>query len=55
IAIVPMQDIIAIDNAGRMNTPGTFGDRNWSYRIKAGELKMIDAIRIKRYCRLFGR
>lgn len=55
VAIVPMQDVIAVDNAGRMNTPGTFGDRNWSYRIKAGELKLLDAVRIKKYCRLFGR
>lgn len=55
VAIVPMQDITAADNSGRMNTPGTLDPANWSYRVRAGELKLIDALRIKNYCRLFGR
>ncbi|HNY13199.1 MAG TPA: 4-alpha-glucanotransferase [Candidatus Wallbacteria bacterium] len=55
IAIVPFQDIIGIDNAGRMNTPGTFGEKNWSYRLRGADLKMMDALQIKKYCRLFGR
>lgn len=31
--ILPAQDLIEIDNAGRMNTPGTLTNDNWSYRL----------------------
>lgn len=32
IAIIPMQDILALDNEGRMNYPGTVGG-NWDWRL----------------------
>lgn len=32
-AIVPVQDILALDNSARMNTPGTSAG-NWSFRLK---------------------
>ncbi len=32
LAIVPMQDILALDGAHRMNTPGTI-DNNWTWRF----------------------
>lgn len=32
LAIVPMQDVLALDGAHRMNTPGTI-DNNWAWRF----------------------
>ena len=33
IAILPVQDVLELDNAGRMNTPGTLGTPNWEWRL----------------------
>ena len=35
--IIPMQDIIGLDNEGRMNTPGT-AQGNWKWRMADGEV-----------------
>ncbi|MDD2296351.1 MAG: 4-alpha-glucanotransferase [Sphaerochaetaceae bacterium] len=32
-AIVPMQDILGLGSEGRMNTPGTVGELNWTWRV----------------------
>lgn len=32
-AIVPVQDILGLDDASRTNTPGTVGPHNWSFRL----------------------
>jgi 4-alpha-glucanotransferase len=37
LAIVPMQDILALDGAHRMNTPGTI-DNNWAWRFNWEQL-----------------
>lgn len=37
--IVPMQDILHLDNNSRMNLPGSIGG-NWSWRIKPGSLTL---------------
>jgi 4-alpha-glucanotransferase len=31
--IVPLQDVLGLDNASRMNLPGTMGAHNWSWRF----------------------
>lgn len=31
--ILPVQDILELDNAGRLNTPGTLGSPNWEWRL----------------------
>jgi 4-alpha-glucanotransferase len=33
LAIIPMQDILALDQSARMNTPGTFSTDNWTWRM----------------------
>jgi 4-alpha-glucanotransferase len=38
IAIIPMQDLMELDNKGRMNTPGTIGG-NWEWRFEWHMLK----------------
>lgn len=37
LAIIPMQDILALDSSNRMNTPGTLGG-NWVWRFDWAEL-----------------
>jgi len=37
LAIVPMQDILALDSQARMNTPGTI-EGNWSWRMAWAQL-----------------
>lgn len=32
-AIVPVQDLLDLDDSGRMNTPGTVGSPNWEWRM----------------------
>lgn len=31
--IVPLQDLLGLDNSARINAPGTMNDQNWSYRF----------------------
>jgi 4-alpha-glucanotransferase len=38
LAIVPMQDILALDSAHRMNTPGTTEKNNWAWRFNWAQL-----------------
>lgn len=32
-AVFPLQDVLGLDTAHRMNIPGTIGDHNWSWRF----------------------
>jgi len=34
IAIVPMQDLLLLDDESRLNTPGTIGSPNWEWKLK---------------------
>ena len=47
LAIVPMQDILHLDERSRMNTPGTVG-LNWKWRLKADYLLLIEPEELKR-------
>ncbi|NOX44009.1 MAG: 4-alpha-glucanotransferase, partial [Gammaproteobacteria bacterium] len=33
LAIIPMQDVLALDSQHRMNTPGTMSDKNWHWQF----------------------
>lgn len=33
-AIIPMQDLLSLDDSARMNTPGTIGSPNWEWKLK---------------------
>ena len=37
LCIIPMQDVLCLDSAARMNTPGTT-DSNWRWRMKADDI-----------------
>ena len=34
LAIAPMQDVLGLGGDARMNSPGTMGDHNWSWRVR---------------------
>lgn len=34
MAIVPLMDILGLDDSARLNTPGTVGSPNWEWRLK---------------------
>ena len=34
LAIYPLQDVLGLDNAHRMNLPGSMGPQNWSWRMR---------------------
>ena len=44
MAIVPLMDILELDDAARLNTPGTVGSPNWEWRL-------TDLDRLRRYQR----
>ncbi|MCF8209339.1 MAG: 4-alpha-glucanotransferase [Rhodoferax sp.] len=33
VVIVPLQDVLGLDGSQRMNTPGTLGGKNWTWRF----------------------
>jgi 4-alpha-glucanotransferase len=53
-AIVPMQDILRLGSAARMNTPGVEHD-NWSWRMSASALTREDAEKLRQLGVICGR
>ena len=53
-AIVPVQDILALDSEARMNMPGAEKD-NWSWRLRPGALTEEHAGRVRRLGEASGR
>jgi len=54
-AVIPMQDILCLDNNARMNLPSSVGSANWSWRYDPSLMQdwMID--RLREFIRLYGR
>jgi len=57
VVIIPMQDVLGLDQRARMNTPGTLG-RNWQWRLPslklsqpAHELKILSGAFGRKPCR----
>ncbi|MBA3351539.1 MAG: 4-alpha-glucanotransferase [Blastocatellia bacterium] len=53
-AIVPMQDLLGLDNAARMNRPATT-DGNWQWRFAKGDLTDELSNRLKELTEVYGR
>lgn len=55
LAIAPLQDILGLGGDARVNTPGTAGPLNWSWRVRAEALNADVARRLgevtRTYCR----
>lgn len=54
LAIVPMQDILALAEEARMNTPATI-ENNWSWRIRPKQLSSQHLTWLNRLTRYYGR
>ena len=39
LVMVPIQDLLGISSEGRMNTPGTISNQNWSWRMVSNDLR----------------
>ena len=55
LAIIPMQDILNLGAAGRMNFPGTLSDSNWTWRLKDGIITPGIAKQLRKLTQLYGR
>jgi 4-alpha-glucanotransferase len=53
-AIMPVQDVLNLDNSARMNTPGT-ASSNWAWRLEPGLLDASVAQELAYLTELFGR
>lgn len=54
LAVIPMQDLLGLNDEARFNTPSTIGG-NWEWRMAKGTLKKHLAKKLKRLNRLYGR
>ncbi|MCP6652100.1 4-alpha-glucanotransferase, partial [Klebsiella pneumoniae] len=52
--ILPLQDVLGLGTAARMNTPGTVGC-NWNWRVEQGLFTAEAAARLLNWTRLGGR
>ncbi|MCL1789243.1 MAG: 4-alpha-glucanotransferase, partial [Oscillospiraceae bacterium] len=58
MVLIPMQDILGLDDSARMNTPGTIkagAGGNWVWRMKKGEFKKADAKKLKSLSEIYFR
>jgi 4-alpha-glucanotransferase len=53
-AIVPMQDVLSLGTAARMNYPGRAGG-NWGWRLLPDHLRDVVAERLGELTSLYGR
>jgi 4-alpha-glucanotransferase len=53
-AIAPMQDLLNLDNAARMNYPGN-PSGNWSWRMKEDDLNGFLSSRLREFNMLYSR
>ncbi len=54
-AVIPMQDLFALDNEARMNVPSTTGGINWQWRMSIDMYKTNAASWLKSISILYGR
>jgi len=54
-AVVPLQDVLGLGSDARMNTPGTTGAGNWSWRAPDTAFSASDATRLRELAKIYGR
>jgi len=52
--IFPVQDVLGLDDAHRMNVPGTV-ENNWRWRLRSGQLLTIHAKKLRELVHIYGR
>ncbi|MBR2282243.1 MAG: 4-alpha-glucanotransferase, partial [Spirochaetales bacterium] len=54
-AVIPMQDILGLDNSARMNLPASVGSANWSWRYDPSLMQDWMMDRLREFITLYGR
>lgn len=54
IAIIPLQDLLGLDESARLNRPSTSGD-NWQWKMKKSDFEKLFSEKIRKMIRLYGR
>ena len=54
-AVIPMQDILGLDDSARMNLPSSVGSANWSWRYDPGLMQSWMMDRLKGMIEIYGR
>ena len=54
IAILPLQDVLGLDETARMNTPAS-GENNWQWRLLHGQITYENERQLKEWTMLFNR
>ncbi|MGV3504905.1 MAG: malto-oligosyltrehalose synthase [Adhaeribacter sp.] len=54
VAILPLQDVLGLDEQGRMNTPGQ-GEGNWGWRLVPGQLNQQAEQVLREWVHLYNR
>lgn len=54
IVILPVQDILGLDEKARMNVPASVSE-NWTWRMKAGQPGLFEEIQLRLWTEVFGR
>jgi 4-alpha-glucanotransferase len=54
LAVIPMQDVLGLDGAHRMNVPGVT-EGNWRWRFDWSQLKDEHSARLREWVQLYGR
>ena len=55
LAVAPLQDLLGLGKDARINHPGTTGDHNWSWRVRADALNSDVSGRLGRITRTYRR
>lgn len=55
LAMAPLQDVLGLGNDARMNLPGTSGDGNWSWRVRAEAFNPSVSQHLYFLTKLYGR
>ncbi|MEM8484655.1 MAG: 4-alpha-glucanotransferase [Bacteroidota bacterium] len=55
LAVLPLQDVMGLGQHARMNTPGTVGDANWSWRFTFDMLSAEAVTHLGKLTKLYGR
>ena len=55
LAVIPLQDVLGLGSEARMNTPGTVGPHNWSWRVSEGLLNEHVEGHLRYLTDLYGR
>lgn len=54
IVILPMQDVLGLDEGARMNIPAS-ASKNWEWRLTSSQINKKDAERLRKWVRLYNR